>query len=171
MSALVVFLVAINPPAIAAALARSVTLRAIAIAALLSAALVTLAAGLSEPLLDLLDVSPPTFRVAAGVVLSVAGIRWVVVGARPILDHEPSSAMELLPLFVPPQLVAIAITVGIEDGVATAAIAGAVALLVAVIAASGRGKGLTWWSWAARLVGLAGVAVGLALVVDGVKTV
>ena len=64
-------------------------MRAITIAALLSAALVTLAAGLSEPLLDLLDVSPPTFRVAAGVVLAVAGIRWVVVGARPIVDDEP----------------------------------------------------------------------------------
>ena len=70
-----------------------------------------------------------------------------------------------------PQLVAIAITVGVDDGVATAAIGGAVGLLVAVIAASWRGQGLTWWSWAARLVGLAGVAVGLALVVDGVKTV
>ena len=145
-------------------------MRAITMAALLSAALVTLAAGLSEPLLDLLDVSPPTFRVAAGVVLAVAGIRWVVVGARPIVDDRPS-VVGLLPFFVTPQLVAIAITVGVDDGVATAAIAGAVGLLVAVIAASWRGQGLTWWSWAARLVGLAGVAVGLALVVDGVKTV
>ena len=170
MSALVAFLVAVNPPAIAAALACSVSMRAISIAALLSAALVTLVAGLSEPLLDLLDVSPPTFRVAAGVVLAVAGIRWVVVGARPIVDESPSP-VGLLPLFVTPQLVAIAITLGVDDGVATAAIEGAGALLVAVIAARWRGMGLTWWSWAARLLGLAGVAVGLALVVDGVKTV
>ena len=121
MSALVAFLVAINPPAVAAALARSVTMRAITMAALLSAALVTLAAGLSEPLLDLLDVSPPTFRVAAGVVLAVAGIRWVVVGARPTVDDSPSG-VGLLPLFVTPQLVAIALTLGVDDGVATAAI-------------------------------------------------
>ncbi len=79
--------------------------------------------------------------------------------------------MELLPLFVTPQLVAVAITVGVDDGVATAALAAAVALLVTVVATMWRGGGLVWWSWAARLVGLAGVAVGLALVVDGVKTV
>ena len=79
--------------------------------------------------------------------------------------------MALLPLFLTPQLVAVAITVGVDDGVATAALAGAVALLAAVVAALWRGRGLAWWSWSARLVGLAGVAVGLALVVDGVKTV
>jgi hypothetical protein len=53
----------------------------------------------------------------------------------------------------------------------TAAVAGAVALAAAVVAAMWRGQGLAWWSWSARLVGLAGVAVGLSLVVDGVKTV
>jgi small neutral amino acid transporter SnatA (MarC family) len=170
MSTLVAFLVAINPPAIAAALARSVTMRAIAIVAVLTAALVTLAAGLSEPVLDALDVSAPTFRVAAGVVLAVAGIRWVAVGARPKVDDDPR-AVTLLPVFATPQLLAIAVTVGVDDGVATAAIAGAVALAIAVLAAKWRGRRVAWWSWATRLVGLGGVAVGLSLVVDGVKTV
>ena len=79
--------------------------------------------------------------------------------------------MTLVPRFFTPQLVAIAITVGVDDGVVTAAVAGAVALAAAVVAAIWRGRGLVWWSWSARLVGLAGVAVGLSLVVDGVKTV
>ena len=170
MSVLVAFLAALNPPAIAAALPRSVTMRATAIAALLAAALVAIAAGLSEPVLDVLDVSAPTFRVAAGAVLAVAGLRWVVVGARPV-DDEDSRPLALLPRLFPPQLLAITITVSVEDGVVTSAVAGAVALLLAVIAARWRGRGLLWWSWSARLVGLAGVAIGLSLVVDGVKTV
>ena len=115
MTALVAFLVALNPPVIAAALPRSVTMRAITIVALLTAALVVLVAGLSEPALDLLDVSAPTFRVAAGLVLAVAGIRWVVVGRPPIVE-DGSSAVGLLPLFVTPPLVAIGITVGVDDG-------------------------------------------------------
>ena len=131
MRALAAFLVAVNPAAIAAgsdgiggdaghrhrgaALGRA---RA-------------LAAGLSEPVLDLLDVSAPTFRVAAGAVLAVAGIRWVVVGARPTVQ-EDASALALLPLFLAPQVVAVAITVGVDDGVATVALAGAAALFAAV---------------------------------------
>ena len=170
MRALAAFLVAVNPAAIAASLPASVATRAIVTAALLSAAVVTLAAVLSEPVLDLLDVSAPTFRVAAGAVLAVAGIRWVVVGARPTVQ-EDASALALLPLFLAPQVVAVAITVGVDDGVATAALAGAAALFAAVVAALWRGRGLTWWSWSARLIGVAGVAIGLALVVDGVKTV
>jgi small neutral amino acid transporter SnatA (MarC family) len=170
MSALVAFLVAVNPPVIAAALPRTVAMRAIAIAALISTALLILAAVLSEPVLDLLDVSAPTFRVAAGAVLGVAGVRWVIVGAKPMDDESPR-AVTLLPRFFTPPLLAIAITVGADDGVVTAAVAGAVALAAAVVAAMWRGQGLAWWSWSARLVGLAGVAVGLSLVVDGVKTV
>ena len=77
----------------------------------------------------------------------------------------------LVTRFVTPQLVAVAITFGVDDGVVTTGLAGAVALAAAVVAAFGRGRGLLWWSWSARLVGLAGLAVGLALVVDGVKTV
>jgi hypothetical protein len=133
-------------------------------------------------------VSAPTFRVAAGAVLAVAGIRWVIVGAKPMDEQEPR-ALTLLPRFFTPPLLAIAITVGVDDGVVTASVAGAVALAgvddgvvtasvagavalaAAVVAAIGRGQGLVWWSWSARLIGLAGVAVGLALVVDGVKTV
>ena len=146
-------------------------MRAITIAALLSAALVTLAAGLSEPLLDLLDVSPPTFRVAAGVVLAVAGIRWVVVGARPIVDDGSSRGRAAAALRDASARRRSPSPSGSTMASRPRPSAGAVALLVTVIAASWRGAGLTWWSWAARLVGLAGVAVGLALVVDGVKTV
>jgi small neutral amino acid transporter SnatA (MarC family) len=170
VSALVGFLVAINPPAVAAALPTSVTMRSTVPAASITAGLVVLVAGLSEPALDALDVSAPTFRVAAGAVLAIAGLRWVAVGARSIGLRDPRP-LTLVPVFLTPQLVAIAITVGVDDGVTTATVAGAVALLAAVVAARWRGVGMTWWSWATRLVGLAGVAVGLSLVVDGVKTV
>jgi small neutral amino acid transporter SnatA (MarC family) len=170
MNTLVMFLVALNPPTIAAALPPSVRMRATAIAALITAAVVTLAAGLSEPALDALDVSEPTFRVTAGIVLGVASIRWVAVGATARVADDPPAVL-LLPLLLTPQLIAVAITAGASDGAATAGIGVAVALLTGVIASIWRSPENVFWTWTGRLVAMAGLAIALSLVVDGVKTV
>jgi small neutral amino acid transporter SnatA (MarC family) len=169
MNAFAAFLVAVNPAAIAAYLTRAVPMRAIATTALAAAGAVTVLAGLSHVVLDGLDVSPPTFRVATGVILAVAAVRWVAVGASPITTAEGTPPVAVL--LLTPQLVAVAITSGADDGVASTCIAGALAMLATAVAARWRGEGAVVWSLAARLVGMAGVAVALAVVVDGVKTV
>ena len=73
MNTLALFIVAVNPAAVAASVPRSALFRARANAAFVTT-LVTVAvlAGCSEPLLDWLEVSPPTFQVAAGVILGLA---------------------------------------------------------------------------------------------------
>jgi small neutral amino acid transporter SnatA (MarC family) len=170
MNVLALLLVAVNPAAVAVAipraeLARTSTRIAFVVTALAAAAL----AWCSEPVLDWLDVSPPTFQVAAGAVLAIAAGRWVAVGARPRASVD---RLAVLTALVSPQLVAVAITAGTEVGTAATTAAAAVALAAswAGVRWQRRGSAATW-SWAARLVGLAGVAIALALVVDGVKTV
>jgi small neutral amino acid transporter SnatA (MarC family) len=169
MNILALFLVAVNPAALAASIPRAALSHASARAAfVVTIAVVAVLAGCSEPLLDWLDVSPPTFQVAAGAVLAIAAARSVAVGAGPLGDDD----LSILTLMLSPQLVAVALTAGTEVGTAMTTIAAVVTLGLS-------GSAVLWqtrlapavWSWAARLLGVAGVAVALALVVDGVKTV
>ena len=179
MRAVVAFLVAVNPPVVAAALAGRIGRRALAAALIAAVGAVALTAAASGPLLDLLDVTAPTFRVATGVVLGVTALRWLVVGTAAPEDSSPEDSRPehtppvplLVLLLLTPQLVAVSIMVGADDGVAAAAAAGAVALVATGLAASGRQPRPLVWGLAARLVGMVGVAVALALVVDGVKSV
>ncbi len=170
MSTLALFLVAVNPAAVAATVPRSALFRAPAnIAFVTTAVTVAVLAACSGPLLDWLDVSAPTFEVAAGVVLGLAAIRWVVLGANPI---APGEKVPILTILLSPQLVAVAITAGTEVGAPIACLAAGVALLTAGVAVLAQERlAMAVWSWAARLVGVAGIAMALALVVDGVKTV
>ena len=171
MNTLALFIVAVNPAAVAASVPRSALFRARTNAAFVTT-LVTVAvlAGCSGPLLDWLDVSTPTFRVATGVVLGLAAGRWVVMGAGPIASGGDS--VPILTILLSPQLVAVAITAGADVGAVGAGSAALVALVVSGAAVYWQGFWETAvWSWATRLVGVAGVAVALALVVDGVKTV
>jgi small neutral amino acid transporter SnatA (MarC family) len=170
MNTLALFLVAVNPAAVATTVPRSALLRAPTLTASAATAVaVAVLAGCSGPLLDWLDVSAPTFEVAAGVVLGLAAIRWVVVGAKPV---APGEEVPILTILLSPQLVAVAITAGTEVGARVASLAAVVALLTAGVAVLAQERvTMAVWSWAARLVGMAGVAVALALVVDGVKTV
>ena len=170
MNVLVLFVAALNPAAVAVSLPRAALkdarVRATFVA---TAVVVAILAASSAPLLDWLDVSAPTFQLAAGAVLAIAAARWVAVGARaPAPGDEPSA----LAILLSPQLVAAAITSGTEVGTAWTTVAAVVALLVAAVAVGLQDRlAVPVWSWAARLIGLAGLAVAFALVVDGVQTV
>ena len=171
MSTLALFLVAVNPAAVAASVPRSELFRARANVAFVATTLVVaVVAGCSERLLDWLEVSPPTFRMAAGVVLGLTSIRWVVVGApSPAASGEE---VPILTILLSPQLVAVAIAAGSDVGALSATAAAVVALAVSGAAVLWQDRwGGAVWSWATRLIGMAGIAMALALVVDGVKTV
>ena len=170
MNTLALLVVAVNPAVVAVSIPRSALFGARASAAFIAAlATVVVLAGCSGPLLDWLDVSPPTFRVAAGVVLGLASARWVLLGAKPRTTGEKVPIFSVL---LSPQLVAVAITAGTEVG-------GLRTSLSALVALVASGAAVLWqdrasaavWSWASRLVGVAGIAFAVALIVDGVKTV
>jgi small neutral amino acid transporter SnatA (MarC family) len=131
-----------------------------------------------EPLLEALDVSEPSFRIAAGVVAVLAGA--VDLFRRPP-SPEPGldgSRAALVPVAIPivarPAVLVLALGAGADrDLLVTAgAMVVGIALLVALVARwpvdGPRGRALRW---AARVLSAALVACAVLLVVDGVLDV
>jgi small neutral amino acid transporter SnatA (MarC family) len=174
---LLALLAAVNPLAVAVALwpreRRSEMVAAIAVACAVAIA----AAAVSDPVLDALDVTPGTFRVAAAVVLGVAGVRWLIVGAPSVAAEGPAAgagrvAVPLLfPVLVTPQLAIVSMSTGADHGVAVVAAGAAASLAIAWVATVVTKRHPVGWTAGVRLVGALAVAVSLALVVDGIKTV
>jgi small neutral amino acid transporter SnatA (MarC family) len=174
---LLAMLAAVNPAAVAIALWPRERRTAVAIAAALTWGLVLALAGFSEPLLDALDVTAATFRIATGVVVGLAGARWLVFGASPVdVDTRPGSWQRvgvplLIPALVSPQLAMVAISTGADDGTFVAGLTAAPALLLAGIAATVAKRRRMGWLVAVRFLGALGILGAFALVVDGVKSV
>jgi small neutral amino acid transporter SnatA (MarC family) len=114
---------------------RRATVALGALAALAAGAVLALVGGV---LLDALDVSPESFRLAAGAVLAVEGVR-TLVWPRPTAEPElPGLAAALVPVAFPlllqPGVVVLALAAGGDDVAAAgvAALALALTLVVAV---------------------------------------
>jgi small neutral amino acid transporter SnatA (MarC family) len=136
------------------------------------------AATAGAPLLDALDVSDPSFRIAAGIVAGLAGAADLFRRPPP---PEPALAgwhAALIPVAIPivarPALLVLALGAGADRGVIVSA--GAMAMGIALL------TGLTaWWPtdgpggrvlrWAGRLLAALLVACGVILAVDGILDV
>ena len=175
---LIALLAALNPARAAFGIPRRrgspSALELAALGGLIGGLAAVVAAALGGPLLDWLDVSEPSFRIAAGAVAVVGGA--VDLFRRPP-SPEPSLAgwrAALVPVAVPlvarPILLVMALSAGADRSVLVAA--GSMAIAVALL------SGLTaWWTtegprgrilaWAARLLAAALVACGVVLGVDG----
>ena len=154
---------------------RRGSLNVAALGAGLGSLIVCAAAALGGPLLDWLDVSDPSFRIAAGAVAAIGGATDVF--RQP---PAPESALAgwraaLVPVAVPlvarPVLLVMALGAGADRSVLVAAASMAIAAALLC--------GLTgWWStegprgrvlnWASRLLAAVLVACGVVLGVDGV---
>jgi small neutral amino acid transporter SnatA (MarC family) len=142
-----------------------------AIAALLACA----AAAVADPLLDALDVSDPSFRIAAGIVAGVAGIADMLLRPPSPEPALPGWRAALVPVAVPlvarPALLMVALGAGADRGVpvVAGAVATGVALLTALAAASlTDGPNGRVLRWAGRLAAAGLVACAVALTVDGI---
>jgi small neutral amino acid transporter SnatA (MarC family) len=136
------------------------------------------AAAAGGPLLELLDVSDPSFRTAAGVVAALAGA--IDVFRRP---PPPGPALAgwraaLVPVAIPavarPALLVVALGAGADQGVLipAAAMAAGAALLVALVAkAPTEDTGDRVLRWVSRLLAVALVAGGAILALDGIMDV
>lgn len=177
MRSLLAMLAAVNPAAVAIVLWPRERGVIGAVAASITLGIVAGLAAASEPLLDALDVSGATFRVATGVVVGLAGARWLVFGAHPVeVDTPPANWRRvavpgLVPALVTPQLVMAAISTGADDGTVVATWTAAIALALAWAALAARKQRRLGWLAGTRFLGALGVAVAFALVVDGVKSV
>jgi small neutral amino acid transporter SnatA (MarC family) len=170
-------LAAVNPFAIAVALwPRERRLR-MAAAATIACAVAAVGAAVSGPVLDALDVTLGTFRVAAAIVLGLASARWLVVGAPSVAADGPADGPGrvavplLIPVLVTPQLAMVSVSVGADEGVAVVAAGAAAGLALAWVATVVTKRHHVGWVAGVRLVAALAMALAIALAVDGVQTV
>lgn len=151
---------------------------------------------LSDPILDLLDVSLPTFQVGAAIVVGLSGFLWLIRGASvpvpvpadggvdgdaPADEQLPAGGRWrglivplLIPVLVTPALVTASITAGADHGVTSTTLAVVLTLLVTglgALAPRSVTRTKVVWAVGARFVGALAIVLALALAVDGVKSV
>jgi small neutral amino acid transporter SnatA (MarC family) len=149
-----------------------------ALGGLIGGLVVCAVAAAGDALLDSLDVSEPSFRIAAGIVAALAGAADLF--RRPPAPEPalPGLRAALVPVAIPlvarPALVVLALGAGADSGVlaGAAAMAIGVALLTALVTAwPADGPKARTLKWAARLLAAGLVACGVILTVDGVLDV
>jgi small neutral amino acid transporter SnatA (MarC family) len=131
-----------------------------------------------DPLLEALDVSEPSFRLAAGILAAVAGAADLFRRPPPPEPALGGRRAALVPVAIPlvarPALLVLALGAGADEGAlaGVGAMAVGVALLIGLAAGwpteGPRGRVLRW---AGRLLAAALVACGVILAVDGVLAV
>jgi hypothetical protein len=132
-----------------------------ALAVLAAAALVVVAVLVADPLLDALSISPPSFRLAAGIVLLAAGLKTLVWPAP-----APGPFVAVL---VTPELAVAAISFGADEPAGKVLAAAALGLLPVLLAARARRPEAS--AVAARLLAALQIVAGVALGVNGIRDV
>jgi hypothetical protein len=135
--------------------------RTLAIALIAGLALIAVGVFLADDLLDALDISPESFRIAAGIVLAASG-------ARTIVWPRPSGPFGAI--LVTPALACMAVSSGADA--ATGKVMGAAVIALAVAAIAG------WAPPREPVAGLAAqflsalqVVIAVALVISGIRDV
>jgi small neutral amino acid transporter SnatA (MarC family) len=173
------FVAVINPFRAVVSVAPAVwrTGRAVAVvAAAVTAAVAVVLAAAHQGVLDALDVSAPTFRIGAGLVIAVTGVRSLLLTPRPWDEGLARGRLAALvpvafPVLITPELAVAAVAFAADEGTGIA-IAGALVGL-AGFAALGTWRGTTeaarpWLVALGRLAGAGTVVVGIARLVSGV---
>jgi hypothetical protein len=132
-----------------------------ALAVLAAAALVVVAVLVADPLLDALSISPPSFRLAAGIVLLAAGLKTLVWPAP-----APGPFVAVL---VTPELAVAAISFGADEPAGKVLAAAALGLLPVLLAARARRPEAS--AVAARLLAALQIVAGVALGAGGIRDV
>jgi small neutral amino acid transporter SnatA (MarC family) len=126
-----------------------------------AAALVVVGVLVADPLLDALSISPPSFRLAAGIVLLAAGLKTLV---WPTPAPGPFAAV-----LVTPELAVAAISFGADEPAGKVLAAAAVGLLPILLAARVQRPEAS--AVAARLLAALQIVIGVALGVNGIRDV
>lgn len=142
---------------------------------LLGVAAVVVAA--SVPLLDWLDISPETWRIAAGLVVVLAGA-WVIVFPQRTAEPElPGRWAALVPVLFPylltPEVLVAVWSLGADEPAALVLSGLAASLGVAVVLGltPKEGAPAAMLRGAARLLAALAVVVGIALIISGIREV
>jgi len=144
---------------------------------LLALGLVAALAGWSGPLLRSLQITPETFRIAAGIA-AVLAAAYVLMMPRPAAEPVPGGWWAALwpvcfPLLAGPEVMAMAVASGAREGVLAtlAAVGASLAVLLALGALPRRSLTDRVLLWLARVLGMVLLVAGLWLAVDGIRDV
>jgi small neutral amino acid transporter SnatA (MarC family) len=166
---------AVNPCRVRLVLPERPTV--VALGALLALGSAAAVAAVGDALLDALDISPETFRLAAALVLALEGARALVL-ARPSAEPELTGLGAALvpvafPLLLTPGVVVLAVAAGGDDIAAEAvgalALAFGLVLPATLLPRGERADALL--AAGGSLLGAAEVAAGIALAVDSLREV
>lgn len=152
MGAVFSLLVALDPVGLARTWPKRLEVAAVA------SAVLAIAVVLAEPVLDLLDLSPEGFWIAAGIVLLVPGLARLVGGRSTRDVAGPGAAL-------------VAIALSTRDGVGTSLVAVGVAAVVTLLALRFVEREARWIGVAERVIGGLMVVVAFDLIRDGVIAV
>lgn len=176
--ALLGLIATVNPAAASLAMVRDRRTdrpRSVAAGAVAAAVVLTVLGAASDPILDALGINLGTYRLGAGVVIAVAGLRWLVAGAvgpveEPDVDRRLAGFVAF-PVLITPGAAALAVSVGAEQGAVATAVAVAVAVVLGGIGIYLRRSvphllalGLV------RFLGAVAVVVGVIVSIDGIRT-
>jgi hypothetical protein len=125
------------------------------------AVLAVVATVFADDLLDALSISPESFRIAAGVVLAVTGIRTLV---WPNAVAGPFAAV-----LVTPELACVALSFGADEPAGR--VLGAAALTLPIVAIAATTRVRAWAVLAAQLLAALAIVVAVALAVSGMRDV
>jgi small neutral amino acid transporter SnatA (MarC family) len=149
-----------------------------AVGGAIGAVVVLVAAIVSGPILDALDVSRPALRLAVGIVGAVAGLirlaRRAPQPAAPAGWFGGALVPVAVPLVASSTLIVLGLSAGADLGVLF--VAGCLAIGVGVVTAAAaampdEGPGHVAASWARRLVTVIGIVACVLLVIDAVFAV
>jgi small neutral amino acid transporter SnatA (MarC family) len=164
-------LFAVNPARRSLELAPRPARRVAAVAAAGVVVAIIALAVVSGPLLDLLDVSPPTFRVAAGLVLGFRGLLDLVRAPTPEPEGLSGWGEALFPVGLPvlfrPEVAVLALAAGADLGVARVGILSLVPIGLAAFAAV-RWRHEPSARAVAMMLSAGAILVAVALITDGV---
>jgi small neutral amino acid transporter SnatA (MarC family) len=143
--------------------------------AVVAATLVSALALATPPILDVLDVSPETLEMAAGlVVIAVGGLRVIgLVGP----DEQPQNGptMWLVPVAYPlllrPEVLLSALTFGARLQIGPAVVLSLMAVAAGAVIGLVTMRRRRLWLAAVRLMGAGAIVVGVILVIDGLRAV
>lgn len=179
----VVFLAAVNPAAVAMAMAAKggdtdarPAWRVPLIGGLIGGTILVAAAAAADSILDGLDIAPESFRVAAGAVMAVAGLAVIWRGRWSDGGHDAGIQAAIFPLAIPliagPAAIVAAISYGVDEGRGGTIVAAIISVLIAgVLVAARPAKAAPVLDGIARVLGGLLVVVAAGLVVSGVRAI
>jgi small neutral amino acid transporter SnatA (MarC family) len=166
---------AVNPARVAVALAATpgrVRRRPLLVGTTAAGAALIVIGAFGSQLLDLLDLSDETWRIAAGAVAVLAGARRMVfdtAAVPPLTAPRHGVVPVAFPVLLVPEVVVVTVLVGATEGVGTALLGAAVGL--GPVLAVGRAGDSVVIRGAVRLLAALLVVAGVGLVVAGIRDV